>query len=342
MIESFGFNEHFDYLRSCIPQPFSIKSSDVDAFKKYISDDGEYIYIIETTNGDKFTLSKQSLKKLVDSLGVKVKLLSTVCSETDVIDLALPIINKLFKCFSDCFVFYALQEDHLFIIDLNINAAKGEEGTMFENGPSPWPISIDDHKQSYTCFTDFIDKYAIDDKVMVKADEFLSGLQVSMNLFKEVVGASVQPMLTFSSKCSNLNGFSDIHTTLYDSASDVYIQFPMNYAKNEGATFNDLWRDAIHLYDKFDVDDFIFQEVSELAASNDTPSNIRSFISSVLVDSVINVNQPIKDILAEAATVCNSLKPAKARKLRKSLGHLIAWCVCMKHNGCSECHHLHI
>lgn len=340
MIESFGFSEHFDYLKNCIPQPFSIKSSDVDAFKKDISNEGEYI--IETTNGDKFTLSKQSLKKLVDSLGVKVKLLSAVCSETDVIDLALPIINKLFKCFSDCFVFYALSEDRFFIIDLNINTAKGEEGTMFENGPSPWPISIDDHKQSYTCFADFIDKYSIDDKVMVKADEVLSGLQVSMNLFKEVVGASIQPMLTFSSKCSNLNGFSDIHTTLYDQASDVYIQFPMNYAKNEGATFNDLWKDAIHLYEKFDVNDFIFQEVSELAASNDTPSSIQSFISSVLVDSVINVNQPIKDILSEAATVCSSLKPAKARKLRKSLGHLIAWCVCMKHNGCSECHHLHI
>lgn len=340
MIESFGFNEHFDYLKNCIPQPFSIKSSDVIAFKKDASNDDEYI--IETTNGDKFSLSKPSLKKLVDSLGVKVKLLSAVCSETDVIDLALPIINKLFKCFSDCFVFYALPEDRLFIIDLNVNAAKGEEGTMFENGPSPWPFEVSENPQSFTCFVAFKEKYDADDKVLVKADEVLSGLQVSMNLFKEVIGASVQPMLTFSSKCSNLNGFSDIHTTLYDPVSDIYIQFPMNYAKNESTTFNDLWRMATHIYEKFDVNDFIFQEVSELAASDDTPSNIRSFISSVLVDSVINVNQPIKDILAEATTVCNGLKPAKARKLRKSLGHLIAWCVCMKHSGCSECHHLHI
>lgn len=340
MIESFGLNEHFDYLKNCIPQPFSIKSSDVIAFEKDTSNDGEYL--IETANGDKFSLSKPSLKKLVDSLGVKVKLLSTVCSETDVIDLALPIINKLFKCFSDCFVFYALPEDRLFIIDLNVNTAKGEEGTMFENGPSPWPFDVSENPQAFTCFAAFKEQYDIDDKVLVKADEILSGLQVNMNLFKEVIGASVQPMLTFSSKCSNLNGFSDIHTTLYDPTSDIYIQFPMNYAKDEGATFDDLWRMATHLYEKFDVNDFIFQEVSELAASDDTPSNIKSFISSVLVDSVINVNQPIKDILAEATTVCNNLKPAKARKLRKSLGHLIAWCVCMKHNGCSECHHLHI
>ena len=156
MIESFGLNEHFEYLKSCVPQPFSIKSSDIIDFKKDVSNDGEYI--IETTNGDRFSLSKPSLKKLVDSLGIKVKLLSAVCSETDVIDLTLPIISKLFKCFSDCFVFYALSDDRFFIVDLNLNNAKGEEGTVFENGPSPWPISIDDNKQSYTCFADFKDK----------------------------------------------------------------------------------------------------------------------------------------------------------------------------------------
>ena len=149
-------------------------------------------------------------------------------------------------------------------------------------------------------------------------------------------------MLTFSSKFSNLKGFSDIHTTLYDQASDICIQFPMNYAKDEDVTFNDLWKKVIHLYEKFDANDFIFQEVSELAASNDTPTNVRNFINSILVDSVINVNQPIKEILSEAANICGSLKPAQAKKLRKSLGNLIAWCVCMKHNGCSECHHLHI
>lgn len=340
MIDSFGLNEHLDYLKNYIPQPFGIKSSDVVSFKKDVSED-DYSYVIETTN-NKFTLSKPSLKKLVDSLGVKIKLLDEVCSETNVIDLALPIIDKLFKCFSDCFVFYASTEDRFYIIDLNVNSTKGEPGTMFENGPSPWSISIEENKSSFTCFADFKDKYSADDSVLVKADDILSGSSVNMNLFREVVGSQLQPMLTFSSKFSNLNGFSDIHATLYDQSSDIYIQFPMNYAKNEDSSFDNLWRMATHLHDTFDVNDFIFQEVSELAASDDTPNNIRNFISSVLVDSVINVNQPIKDILADAVTICNGLKPAKAKKLRKSLGHLIAWCVCMKHNGCSECHHLHI
>lgn len=340
MIESFSLNEHFEYLKNCIPQPFGIKSSDVVAFEKESNGD-DSDYVIRTASG-KYTLSKSSLKKLVDSLGVKVKLLDAVCSETDVIDLALPIIDKLFKCFADCFVFYSTSDDRFFIIDLNVNNVKGEEDTMFENGPSPWPISIDENKQSFTCFTGFKDVFEIDDSVLVKADDVWSNGPVTLNLFKEIIGATLQPMLTFSSKFSNLNGFSDIHTTLYDQASDIYIPFPMNYAKDEGATFDDLWRKATHLYEKFDANDFIFQEVSELAASDDTPSNVRNFISSILVDSIINVNQPIRDILAESVTVCNGLKPAKARKLKKSLGNLIAWCVCMKHNGCSECHHLHI
>lgn len=340
MIESFGLNEHFDYIKNCIPQPFGIKSSDVLAFKK--EDSGtESDYIIETTSG-KYTLSKPSLKKLVDALGVKVKLLSAVCSEDDVIDLAMPIIDKLFKCFSDCFVFYYSSDDRFYIIDLNVNSVKGEEGTVYENGPSPWPFSVSENPQAFTCFTGFKEKYDIDDKVLVKADDVWNGSQVSMNLFMEVVGATIQPMLTFNSKFSNLNGFSDIHATLYDPGSDIYIQFPMNYAKDDGATFKDLWRLATHVYEKFDLNDFIFQEVSELGASDSTPGNVRNFINDILINSTINVNQPIKDILAEAVTICNNLKPAKARKLRKSLGNLIAWCICMKHSGCSECHHLHI
>lgn len=341
MIDSFGLIEHFDYLKSCVPQPFGIKSSDVVAFKK-VDDCSDHDYVIETANGNKFTLTKPSLKKLVDSLGVKIKLLDTVCSETNVIDLALPIIDKLFKCFSDCFVFYADPVDKLLIIDLRVNNTKGEEGTIFENGPSPWALSIEDNKQSFTCFSDFIDKYSVNDKIQVKYDDILSGSTVIMNLFNEVAGSTIQPMLTFSSKFSNLDGFSDINITLYDPQSDVYMQFPKNYAKETDATFDDLWKHAMHVYEKFDDSDFIFQEVSELAASDDTPTNVRNFISNILVDSVININQPIKDILAESVTICSGLKPAKAKKLRKSLGQLIAWCICMKHSGCSECHHIHI
>lgn len=340
MIESFGLNEHFDYMKNCIPQPFGINNSDVIAFRKEDSET-ESEYVIETKNG-KYTLSKASLKKLVDALGVKVKLLSAVCYEDDVIDLAMPIIDKLFKCFSECFVFYYASDDRFYIIDLNVNSTRGAEGTAFENGPSPWPLNISENPQAFTCFAGFKEKYDIDDKVLVKADDILSGSQVNMNLFVEMPGSSIQPMLTFSSKFSNLNGFSDIHTTLYDSESDIYIQFPMNYAKNEGATFDDLYKEATHIYEKFDLNDFIFQEVSELAASDSTPGNVRNFINSILINSTINVNQPIKSILSDSVTICSTLKPAKARKLRKSLGNLIAWCICMKHSGCSECHHLHI
>lgn len=339
-IEGFGLNEHFDYMTNYIPQPFGITSSNVNEFKKESED-----YIIVTNDNKKYTLTMPSLKKLVDSLGVKVRLLNSVCDETDVIDLAIPIINKLFKCFADCFVFYASQDDSHLIIDLNVNSARGEEGTMYEDGPSPWPINISEHPRAFTCFASFKDKYSIDDSdtdILVKADDILQGSQVTINLFKDVTGTALQPMLTFSSKFSNLNGFADIHATLYDHNSNIYISFPMNYAKDDDITFEELWKRVLHLYEKVDLDDFISQEVSELAASDTTPNNVRNFITSILVDSVININQPIKDILAESVTICNGLKQSKAKKLRKSLGNLIAWAVCMKHSGCSECHHLHI
>jgi hypothetical protein len=339
-VESFGLNEHFDYMINYIPQPFGIASSNVKEFRKESED-----YIIVTNDNRKYTLTLASLKKLVDSLGVKVRLLNSVCNETDVIDLAIPIINKLFKCFADCFVFYASQDDSYLIIDLNVNKARGEEGTMYENGPSPWSISISEHPRAFTCFTSFKDKYSINDSdtdILVKADDILQGSQVTINLFKEIAGTTLQPMITFSSKFSNLNGFVDIYVTLYDPNSDIYITFPMNYAKGDGVTLEELWKRALHLYEKVDLNDFISQEISELAASDTTPNNVRNFITSILVDSVININQPIKDILTESVAICNGLKQSKAKKLRKSLGSLIAWAVCMKHSGCSECHHLHI
>jgi len=325
-----------------IPQPFAIKSVDVVSFEKDTNDSGSYVIKV---NNNTYSLSKIALKKLVDALGVKVRLLETVCFETDVIDLALPIIDKLFKCFADCFVFYSMSEDASFIIDLNVHNERGEAGSIFECGPSPWPISITDYPNSFTCFHLFKERYGIEDKdtnILVKSDDILSGDKVLFNTFKNVPDSILQPMLTFTSKFYDLNGFSDIHATLYDEASDIYMQFPSNYAKLDEATFDDLWKKVLHINERLDLNDFIFQEVSELAASEDTPNSVKKFISSILIDNTININQPIKDILAESVTVCNQLKPSKARKLKKNLGNLIAWAVCMKHSGCSECHRLHI
>jgi hypothetical protein len=344
-IENYGFIEHFDYMKNYIPQPFIIKSEDVVNLIKNASEPGhdEYSIVTKTKN---YTLSKASVKKLVDALGVKIKLLSTVCEEADVIDLVLPAVDKLFKCFADCFVFYATHDDALTIIDLNVNMEKGTEGTRYENGPSPWKIDIKKSPSSYTCFTDFKDRYSIDNKVdsnlLVKADELFSHGKVTMNLFKEVTGANLQPMLTFNSWFSNMNGFSEIHPTLYDPTSGVYITFPMNYAKDEGATFDDLWRKVTHIYETFDLDDYIFREVNELAASKDTPPMVQNFITDILVNSTININQPIKDILNEAITLSASFKPAKKKKFMKNLGLLIAFSICMKHDGCEHCGSLHI
>jgi hypothetical protein len=342
-IENFGLVEHFDYMKKYIPQPFVIKSSDVLAFKK--EDSGtDSDYIIETISG-KYTLTRSSLKKLVDSLGVKVKLLNAVCDETDVIDLALPIIDKLFKCFSDCFVFYNTNMDPFAIIDLNINNEKGEEGTKYENGPSPWKIDVNKNPSAFTCFVDFLLKYSINKDntdICVKADDIMmNDSTVMFKLLKhDYENERLQPMLIFSSKFSNMNGFSNINVGLYDTQSDIYILFPMNYAKLEGASFEDLWKKAIHIYSKTDLNDYICVEINELAASSDTPNVIKNFISSVLTDSTVNLNQSINDILNESCTVMTTMKPSKAKKFKKALGSLIACALCMKHHGCSECGHL--
>lgn len=342
-IENFGLVEHFDYMKKYIPQPFVIKSSDVLAFKK--EDSGtESDYIIETVSG-KYTLTRSSLKKLVDSLGVKVKLLNAVCDETDVINLALPIINKLLKSFSDCFVFYNTNMDPFTIIDLNVNNEKGAEGTKYENGPSPWKIDAGKNPSVYTCFSDFLSKYSINkdnSDILVKAEDIMiTDSMVMIKLFKnEYENERLQPMLAFSGKFSNMNGFSSISVLLYDTQSDIYIVFPMNYAKIESISFNDLWKKAVHLYQETDLNDYICVEVNELAALNSTPSNIKSFICDILTDSTINLNQSINDILNEACTVMANMKPSKIKKFKKSLGSLIACAICMKHYGCNECHHV--
>lgn len=339
-IESFNLIEHFDYMRNYIPQPFYIPSETVNDIVKGVDDE----YTIRTTNG-KYTLNKLSLKKLVDSLGIKIKLLSAVCAETDVIDLAMPIINKLFKCFADCFVFYARHDDTFTIIDLNVNNDKGEDGTKYENGPSPWKFDIKNNPSVFTCFADFKNKYCIDESdsdVMVKADDLMpNDNTVSMNLFRPVPDGHLQPMLTFTSKFSNMNGFSDIHTTLYDPETNIYIPFPMNYSKLDRATFSSLWEKAIHIHKSFDLNDYIFREFNELAASNETPGFIKSFISTIQTESILNVNQPIKDILNEAnTTAVADMKPSKARKLKKAVGYLIAYAIVMKHSGCEHCGHI--
>ena len=344
-IDSYGFIEHFDYMRNYIPQPFIIKSEDVVDLVKNVSEPGHDEYSI-VTKSKNYTLSKSSVKKLVDALGVKIKLLSAVCEEADVIDLVLPAVNKLFKCFADCFVFYATSDDALTIIDLNVNMEKGPEGTRYENGPSPWKIDIKKFPSSYTCFADFKNVYAIDSTtdgdLLVKSDELLSHGKVTMNLFKTIPGTNLQPMLTFSSMFSNMNGFSDIHPTLYDTTSGIYITFPMNYAKDEDATFNDLWKKVVHLYESVDLNDYIFREVNELASSKDTPGVVKNFISDILVNSTININQPIKNVLEEAVTVSASLKGGKKKKFMRQLGLLIAFAIVMRHSGCEHCGHLEV
>ena len=99
-IDSFSLVEHFDFMKRYIPQPFYIKSEDVKCIKK-----DEDQYFIETNKWN-YDITKSAMKKLVDSLGVKIKLLDVVADEVNVIDMVMPIINKLFKSFADCFVFY--------------------------------------------------------------------------------------------------------------------------------------------------------------------------------------------------------------------------------------------
>lgn len=344
-IDSYSLIEHFDYMKSYIPQPFIIKPEDVLDLVKSNTESGndEYSIVTKTKN---YTLTKASIKRLVDALGVKIRLLSTVCDEADVIDLVLPAVNKLFKCFSDCFVFYSTSEDRLNIIDLNVNKDRGPEGTKYENGPSPWKFDVNKNPSAFTCFADFKNTYAVDGStdgdILVKADDLMVKDQVVMNLFKNVVGSVLQPMLTFSSKFSNMNGFSEIHPTLYDPTSGVYITFPMNYSKDEGATFDDLWKKVLHLYESVDLNDYIFREINELASSKDTPGVVQNFISDIIVNSTININQPIKNILEEAVSVTSQMKPTKKKKFLRQLGLLIAFSICMRHDGCEHCGHLDI
>lgn len=343
-IESYGLIEHFDYMCNYVPQPFIINSEDVVNLIKSNSGAGNDEYSIVTKNKN-YSLSKSSIKKLVDALGVKIKLLSAVCDEADVIDLVLPAVNKLFKCFADCFVFYSTAADALTIIDVNVNSEKGPENSKYENGPSPWQFDVVKSPSAYTCFADFKNKYSLDDEdydVLVKADDLMVKDNVVMNLFKSVPGAIMQPMLTFSSRFSNMSGFTEIHPALYDETSGICITFPMNYAKDEGASFSDLWRKVIHLYENVDVNDYIFREINELASSSDTPTFVRNFISTILVENTLNINQPIKNILSDAVTLMANLKPSKKKKFANQLGSLIAFSLCMKHSGCEHCGHLEI
>lgn len=342
-IESYSLVEHFDYMKKYIPQPFNISSDSVVSVCK--APDDEDNYIIKTTKGN-YCLSRLSLKKLSDSLGVKVKLLSAVCDEVDVIDLALPIINKLFKCFADCFVFYATSEDAFTIIDLNVNNEKGEEGTKYENGPSPWKFDSNTDNSFFTCFADFLSTLDIkpsDTEIQVMADDIMSSnYNVTVNLFIPVGNAVLQPMISFSGKFSDMDGFSHIHTALYDPVTKVSISFPMNYAKLDGPSFNTLWKKALHLYECTDLKDYISREISELGASDDTPKSVRKFISDLTTDSELNLNQSIEDIITEANTLASGMRPSKANKFKKALGSLIGWCIIAKHTGCEHCGHIHV
>ena len=340
-IESYGFIEHFDYMCKYVPQPFFIKSEDVQELK---FDDELQDYVIKTTKHT-YDVPKNVLKKLVDALGIKVKLLATVeDDEADVIDLILPALNKLFKCFADCFVFYARDDDALTIIDLNVNAMKGPEGTKYENGPSPWKIDIKKHPENFTCFSNFMSTWCMDTKdhtLQVKADDLMPNhSQVVMTLFRQT-NEPLVPMLVFSSRFSNMNGFTDVHPMIYDKATGVELLFPMNYGTGD-YSFEDAWKTLIHVYENTDLNDYIFREVNELAASSDAPNIVKNFISSILVDSVLNLNQPVRAILDEAVTVTASMKAGKKKKFMKQLGMLISWCFCMKHSGCSSCGSIHI
>lgn len=342
-IEGFSLVEHFDYMKQSIPQPFFIPTNEV---KEIVREDNgtECDYIIKTTKHN-YTLSRASLKKLVDALGVKSKLLYAVCNETDVLDLVLPIINKLFKCYSDCFVFYADLDDALSIIELNVNNVKGEEGTRYEDGPSPWNDELKVKPELFTCFAGFFDKFEITDSdtdIQVKADSVFDN-KISMCLYKSASGSMLQPMLNFTGKFSNMNGFTEIHPSLFDENTGINIVFPMNYInKQSQMNFADMLKKLNHIHDTFDVNDYIFREMNELVSSDDAPNAIKSAISNIITDSVINMNQPIKDIFTECSTLANNMRPAKANKFKNQIGSIIGWCVLMKHVGCSNCGHIHI
>ena len=118
---------------------------------------------------------------------MKMTLLSTVAEDIEVLSLSLPIINKLFSCFADCFVFYADSEDALKIIDVNVNNQKGDEDTIYRFGPKPWEECNKEDLANFTCFAMFKNTYDIDDSfdIHVKADDIMtSKTNVSLKLFK--------------------------------------------------------------------------------------------------------------------------------------------------------------
>lgn len=338
-LESYNFIEHFDYLKNYVPQPFYIPSDSV--LELVSSEEGLSI----KTNRFTYSLSKASAKKLVDSLGIKIKLFNNEHEESSVIDQILPAINKLFKCFADCFVFYNASDSPLDIIDLNVNSETGEEGTKYENGPSPWQVNINNEAPAFTCFANFTEKFNIpsDSDILIKADDIMtSALNVNMNLFRPIKDSTLQPMLSFSGKSSNMNGFTDIKPVVYDSNSGVFIKYPVSYNKSDSDSFDDMWDKVLHLYSTIDLDDFISREMNELAASNETPGAVKSFISTILVENTLNINQPISMILTEAKTIAEDLSLAKARTFKNKLGTLIGWCLCRKHSSCHECGHLEL
>lgn len=344
-IESYSLVEHFDFMKNYIPQPFFISNEDVKEIVKNDSE-SEYDYLIKTAHGN-YSLTKGTIKKLVDSLGVKFKLLSSVCDETNVIELALPIINKLFKCFADCFVFYANSDDALTIIDLNVNMDKGEEGTRYEDGPSPWVKESKEDSSNFTCFAGFMTNLEIentDTDIMVVAEDIMSSAnKVSFSIFKPSIGAILQPMLSFSSKFSNMDGFTEIHPAMYDEETGITITFPTNYyGKESDLSFKELWKKAESVQNHTDVNDYVFTEISELEMSNDTPNSIRKFIEDLSQNSILNLNQPIRNILTDANSISNGMKPSKKLKFKKQIGSLIGWCIIMKHSGCSSCGHMSV
>ena len=222
---------------------------------------------------------------------------------------------------------------------------KGTEGTKYENGPSPWKGVSD--LSDFTCFTNFMEKFNIDDtdtSVLVKADELMpNDSTISINLLKCVVNSKLQPMLLFSSKFSNMDGFTDVHPVLYDSTNEISITFPMNYGKsNYDLTFNDMWNKVIHLNESVDLEDYIFREVNELVSSEDAPNSLKNFIASILTESTLNINQPVKDILSDCANMMHDMKPAKKKKFSKMVGSLIGWCFVQKHDSCTTCGKIHL
>lgn len=343
MVEGYNLNEHFDYMKNYIPQPFFINTND---FKSIVVLEDECFYIYTTKN--KYELTTASIKRLASGLGMKMSLLSTVAEEIEVFNLSLPILNKLFSYFADCFVFYTAADDPLTIIDVNVNNKKGDEGTIYRLGPRPWEDYTKENLANFTCFASFKKTYDIsnDLAIYVKAEDIMSSnTQVSLKLFKvDDEFATLQPMLVFSGKFSDINGFSNIKPVLYDISNDMYISYPLNYRERseraEQPSFDVMWKKLLHLCKAYNENDFIYDEIIELSNSNETPNDVKSFITTLQLETPININQPISLIIAETKTFISNLKPGKANKFKKQICDLIGRCYLTKHYGCHECGHL--